>query len=196
MDRTSDHGVALVDVIVATTISVVVSAAAIPVVAGAMDHERARVGGEYLMGQIKRTQLEALRRGACVALRFTETDDGYAWQMFADGNGNGVLSADIESGVDPPIGTGDRLGDHARGVDLRLNQRVPDMGGGAALEAYSNPLRIGRSTLLSFSPEGAATSGTLYVAAARGPQFAVRVMGATGRARLLRFDAGAAAWLP
>jgi hypothetical protein len=64
------------------------------------------------------------------------------------------------------------------------------------LDAGSDPLRIGQTSLLSFSPTGSCTSGTIYVAAPAGPQLAIRIMGATGRTRVLRFDRGAGQWLP
>ena len=41
-----------------------------------------------------------------------------------------------------------------------------------------------------------ATSGTLYVSAPRGPQMAIRVFGATGRIRVLMFDARMRQWRP
>jgi hypothetical protein len=49
---------------------------------------------------------------------------------------------------------------------------------------------------LSFGPSGGATSGTLYVRGAGAQQYAVRILGATGRSRVLRFDFLARRWLP
>jgi len=192
----SARGLALVDVLAATALSVLVSATAIPVVAGALEHERATVGAHYLGAWLKQAQLQALRRGTSVAVRLVAGPDDTELQMFADGNGNGVLVRDIDQGIDPPLGPVDRLGTHARGVALRVNQRIPDVGGSGVLDTGSDPLRIGRSSLLSFSPTGSATAGSLYVAATGGPQFAVRVMGSTGRVRVLRFDAGMGTWQP
>ncbi|MGE0461507.1 MAG: Tfp pilus assembly protein FimT/FimU [Vicinamibacterales bacterium] len=196
MAVSSARGLALVDVLAATALSVLVSATAIPVVAGAMEHERATAGAHYLATRLKQAQLEALRRGTSVAVRFGADGEAADIQMFADGNGNGVLVRDIEQGIDRPLSPPDRLGTHARGVTLRVNQPVPDVGGNGTLDTGSDPIRIGRTALLSFSPTGSATAGTVYVAAARGPQFAVRIMGSTGRMRVLRFDAGAGAWQP
>ncbi len=190
----SARGLAIVDIVVATAVATIVTAAAIPAVAGAMDRDRAEVGAQYLKGQVVRAQLEALRRGACVALRWTGDGPEARWQVFVDGNGNGVSTADIAHGIDWPIGPEERLSDHVRDVALRINQSVPDIGGNGTLEAGSDAIRIGRTSLLSFSPTGSATSGTLYVSASRGPQLALRVMGATGRVRLLRFDRGAGGW--
>jgi len=192
----SAHGVAVADMLLATALVVLLSATTLPVVAGALEAERARLGAQFLAAVLQQAQLEALRRGGCVALRFRVTPDDTEWQAFADGNGNGVLSSDIALGIDPALGPADRLGVHMRDVNLRINQTVPDMGGGAALTAGSDPLRIGRSALLSFSPSGGATAGTLYVSAPHGPQMAVRITGATARLRVLRFDVGSQAWRP
>ena len=52
-----------------------------------------------------------------------------------------------------------------------------------AVMVPGDALRIGGSELLSFSPTGTATSGTLYLAGRTGLQYAVRVLGATGRIR-------------
>ena len=174
----SARGVAVADVLLATALMVLMSATTLPVVAGALETERARLGAQFLAVVLQQAQVEALRRGRCVALRFQLTADDTEWQAFADGNGNGVLTNDIALGIDPALGPADRLSVHARDVILRINQTVPDMGGGSALTAGSNPLRIGRSALLSFSPTGGATAGTLYVSAPRGPQMAVRAAGA------------------
>ena len=65
-----------------------------------------------------------------------------------------------------------------------------------ALAPGDDPLKIGNTSLLAFSPMGSATGGTLYVAAHRGPQMAIRVFGATGRVRVLMFDAPTQQWHP
>jgi hypothetical protein len=58
----------------------------------------------------------------------------------------------------------------------------------------SDGVRIGTSRILTLGPDGTATSGTLYLHGRRA-QFAVRILGATGRTRLLRFDPGGRRWV-
>jgi hypothetical protein len=41
---------------------------------------------------------------------------------------------------------------------------------------------------VSFTPDGTASSGTVYVRGRGGAQYAVRVLGATARTRVLRYD--------
>ena len=94
-------------------------------------------------------------------------------RLFADGNGNGVLQRDIDRGIDPPLTPPSWLDDQARDISLRVNQRVTDVAGNAPIAPGEDALRIGNTALLTFSPVGSATSGTLYLAAHRGPQAAI-----------------------
>ena len=189
-------GYALLDIIVASSLCVIVSAIAVPVVAGTLERERTIVGTQLLTGQLQRARLEALKRGRSVAVRIEVADDRTQLQLYADGNGNGVLQKDIDRGVDPPLAPRSWLDDDAPGMSLRVNQTIKDVSGSASIEPGADPLRIGNTSLLVFSPLGTSTSGTLYVAAHRGPQMAIRVFGATGRVRVLMFDAPAQQWLP
>ena len=193
---TSARGMALVDVLAATGLSLVMAGMAVPVVGGTLERERTLVGAHYLAAAVQRARLEALKRSAVVAVRLQELDGRTSVQLFADGNGNGDLQKDINRRIDPALTTREWLDDHARGVSLQINQPIADVGGGADLAAGDDPVRIGNSSLVSFSPLGSATSGTLYVAAGRGPQMAIRIYGATGRVRVLRFDAQARQWRP
>ena len=47
---------------------------------------------------------------------------------------------------------------------------------------------------MTFTPIGTATSGTVYIRSRTGRQFAVRILGATGRTSILEFNFGAEAW--
>lgn len=187
---------ALVDVLAATGLSLVMAGMAVPVVGGTLERERTLVGAHYLAAAVQRARLEALKRSAVVAVRLQELDGRTSVQLFADGNGNGVLQRDIDRHVDPALTMAEWLDEHASGVSLQINQTIADVGGGGELAPGDDPVRMGNSSLVSFSPLGSATSGTLYVAARRGPQMAIRIYGATGRVRVLTFDARARQWRP
>lgn len=191
-----ERGASLPDLLVAAALAALVSATTLPVVAGALEHERATLAARFVAGRAEHARLESLRRNAYVAIRIRPVGDDLEIQPFVDGNGNGVLARDVERGIDPPIEPPDRLGWHVRDVTARVNQPIPDIGSGGWIETGGDPVRLGRSELLSFGPTGSCSSGTVYLAARRGPQLAVRLTGTTGRVRVLRYDAGARAWLP
>lgn len=190
------RGAALIDMIVAVALCFILAGMAVPVVGGTLERERVLVGTRYLAAQLQRARLESLKRAQSVAVRLEIVNDRTQFRLYADANGNGVLQKDIDKGVDPPLAALEWLDDQARGISLRVNQTITDVSGTAIIAAGDDPLRIGSSALLTFSPTGSSTGGTLYVAAHTGPQMAIRVFGATGRVRVLRFDAQARQWHP
>ncbi len=193
---TTEHGAALIDVLVALGLSGVLAAVAVPVLGGTLDREQVIVGTQYLAASVQRARLESLKRASAVAVRLEMLDGRTAVQLFTDGNGNGVLQRDIDRRIDPPLTRVEWLDAHGRDVSLRINQAITDVAGSAEFNAGDDPLRIGNTALVSFSPLGSSTSGTVYVAARRGPQMAIRIYGATGRVRVLMFDAQARQWRP
>lgn len=193
---TNDRGIALIDIIATLTLGLTMAAMAVPVIGGTLDREHTMIGARHLSGLLHRARAESLRRSTAVAARFEIVDGRTRVRLYADGNGNGVLQRDIDRGTDRPVSDHEWLDAHARDVSLRVNQPVTDAGGAGTLLPGSDPLRIGKTVLVSFSPLGSASSGTLYVAARRGPQMAIRVYGASGRVRVLMFDARARQWHP
>lgn len=188
------RGYSLIETTVTASLCTIMGAVALPIIGGTLDRERTIIGAQFIAGQLQRARLESLRRARPAAVRFELAGDRTRLQLFVDGDGDGVSQRDVDRGVDPPLAPVEFLDDHARDVSLRINQPVTDASGAGELSPGDDPVRIGGTTLLSFSPVGGATGGTLYVAARRGPQMAIRVFGGTGRVRILTFDAQARQW--
>jgi hypothetical protein len=119
-----------------------------------------------------------------MAMRFQRGAGGLTIAVYADGNGNGVRIRDIDAGADRMVEQPVRLEDLFPGVAVA----VPASFDGEAVD-------LGGSELLSFTPEGTSSSGTISVLGRDGSQFAVRILGVTGRIRLLRFESGTGQWL-
>jgi type II secretory pathway pseudopilin PulG len=188
------RGYTLIETLVTASLCTVMGAMALPMIGRTLDRERTIIGAQFLAGQLQRARLESLRRARPVAVRLELVGGRTTVQLFVDGDGDGVLQRDVDLGVDRSLTALEFLDDQSRDVSLRINQPVTDAGGSGELSPGDDPLRIGATALLSFSPLGSATAGTLYVAARRGPQMAIRVFGGTGRVRILTFDAQARQW--
>ena len=146
------------------------SAMAVPQLLVSVDRSRARAAARFLASRMALARSQAVARSQTVALRFVHDAGGVSMTTYADANGNGVRSTDIASGDDPLLDPSVRLEDLFPGVVI-------------------SALSIGSSGIVSFTPVGTATSGTVYVRGRDGTQYAVRVLGATGRTRVLRYDA-------
>lgn len=187
------HGYTLLEVLMAITVMVIVGGATIPLAYSSVDRSRAVAAAGYVAGRMATARLEAVRRSASVAIRFVQQADGYWLRTYVDGNRNGVRTQDITQGIDPPLTASERLDYHFSGVEFGILANVTGIDPGP-FDA-GDPIQIGNSTLLSFSPTGSSTSGTVFIRSLRGNQFAVRVLGATGRTRILEFNFGKNLWL-
>ena len=176
----------------ALSIGATATAISIPAVADAVEDMRASMAARYLAARVASTRLDAVRRSNAVALRFEAEGEDFRFGTFADGNGNGVRSTEIRAGVDPLLAPFERLRDTFSGVHFGLMAGIPDADG--QLGTDEDGVRVGSSRLLSISPDGTATSGTLYLRSRR-RQYAVRILGATGRARMLQYLPETRSWL-
>ena len=184
-------GYTLVEVLLAIGTIVAVAGLAVPIASGTVDDLRAAGAARLMAARIATIRLDAVRRAATVSLRFEPRGTDYAFTTFLDGNGNGVRTADVTAGVDKPIAAADLLRNHFPGVTFGLRVGVPDLDGGLT---STDGVRIGSTPFLSSAPNGSCTSGTLYLHGRR-RQYAIRILGATGRVRLFAFENGARRWI-
>jgi prepilin-type N-terminal cleavage/methylation domain-containing protein len=184
-------GFTLIELLFAISIAVVLAGMALPASEAAIDELRTAAAARYLSGVVLRGRMDALKRARSVGLRFEASGPDYTFRSFVDGNGNGVRTADIQNGADSPLGPRQRLSDNFPGVRFGLRAGLPDADG--LRGASTDGVRIGSARILSTGPDGTATSGTLYVQGQRA-QYAVRVLGATARTRVLKFESGAGTW--
>lgn len=105
--------------------------------------------------------------------------------MVEDGNGDGVRTADITQQIDRVIEAPVHLSDLFPGAAIGLAPGTP----------ATNPVALGGTTILSFGPNGTATSGSVYVVGRDQTQWAVRVLGVTARARVLRYERVSGTWI-
>jgi type II secretory pathway pseudopilin PulG len=185
----------LIELMLCLGLVVVLGAATTPGLVAARDAVRADGAADYLAALLHGARMEALKRRAHVAVRFEAEDGGYALALYVDGDGNGVRTVDIESGMDALLRPRERLHEQFGGVSFGFDPDVPDADGNPA-GADADPIRVGRSRLLSFSPTGTSSTGTVYLHGRGRRQLAVRVLGGTGRIRGLWFDHGAGQWQP
>jgi hypothetical protein len=170
----------------------------VPIFGGALDELRTATAARYVASRVRAARMDAVRGSRAVGLRFTSSAGGreggpdYVVDVFGDGNSNGIRSAEIQDGTDVSLAAGERLQDRFPGVAFGLLPDAPDADGRDG--TGQDGVRIGTAQILTMSSDGTATAGTLYIRGRRG-QYAVRVLGATGRTRMLQYEAGTRTWI-
>jgi len=177
-----DAGFTILELVFVVSLSAVLAGVAIPLTGDALDAARTSAAARYLAGQIASNRMDAVNRSRAVALQFEPSIPDYRVARYVDGNGNGVRTREIAAGIDRTVAEGVSLAALFPHVEVSLTDPA-DSSSSAG------------SALLSFTPLGTSSSRSVYVRGRDGSQYAVRVLGATGRTRVLRYVPATRAWL-
>jgi type II secretory pathway pseudopilin PulG len=172
-----------------------VTASAIPRLLTGLDDARAAGAARYMSSRLAQARMEAVARSREVAIRFTRFNGVYSFTVYEDGNDNGVLTRDVQRGIDRAIVGSETLPDNFRNVDFGVQPGLPAIEPGGAPPA-GDPITLGAGNSVSFSRLGSATPGTIYLAGVSGAQYALRIVGVTGKIRLYRFNRSTWKWVP
>jgi len=159
---------------------------------------RARAAAGEVAGALRLARSEAAKRGARVGLKFRVAADGaVSFTLHRDGDGDGLSTRDIDSGVDPALAAPRRL-EHL-GADVRFGfppgPAPRDPGDPSRrLDRLDDPIRFNLSDIASFDPLGTSTPGSVYLTDSRRHLMAVRLFGRTGKVKILAYDAEAETW--
>jgi hypothetical protein len=137
----------------------------------------------------------AISKNRNVGLKFRKNGDRYEWALYADGNGNGVRTAEIASGVDRYLGLSYPWTRNDVLPGIMTGTRVPDPSGGY-LDRIDDPIRFNSSDICSFSAMGECTPGSVYLWDARDGMAVLRVFGGTAKLRSLYYRRGERGWNP
>jgi type II secretory pathway pseudopilin PulG len=182
-------GFTVIEVAFALGVAATLSGLALPPMLRALDDYRAAGAARLVASRLQRARMEAVRRSATVAVRFTDSGD---FATFVDGNANGVLSADIRDGIDPQLGGTERVESNFAGVTFGTFPGLPPVDPGGTAPG-ADPIHLGPSNSASFTPTGTSSSGSVYLRS-RTCQLVVRIYGDTGKTRILRFDERIRQW--
>jgi prepilin-type N-terminal cleavage/methylation domain-containing protein len=179
----NDRGFSLLELTVVLALILVTIGIAAPALRAYSVESHILGAGRVFKWEFMKARSIAVRSGVQTAIRFEVSADGEdQYSTYSDGNGNGVLAADIKTGIDYRISGPLPLSGGAPGVRVAIlpGLRGPD---GERLDP-ADPIKFGRSNMLSFSPLGTASPGTFYLAG-EGVQGAVRVTPGSSRVRMI-----------
>jgi prepilin-type N-terminal cleavage/methylation domain-containing protein len=191
----SASGYTLLELIFVLALSATVAAAGLPIATTAVDEYKALGAARYLSMRLGRARLEAVKRHANTAMRFTLSGDTYRYAVYVDGNGDGVKSDDIGAGVDRELLPAETLPAHFGEVDFGVLPDLPAVDPSSPAPG-NDPIKLGAANMVSFAPLGTATPGSLYIRSRRGAQYVLRIYGETAKTRVLKFNRLTLEWNP
>jgi Tfp pilus assembly protein FimT len=178
-------GYTFLEILFTSALVCILAGISVPSIATVVDRSRGAGAARYLATRIALARARAVARSATVALHFQEDGRGVSFAMVEDGNGDGVRTRDIDQHIDRVIEDRVLLSDLFPGAAI----------GVAAGSPATDAVALSGTTILSFTAEGTATSGSVYIAGREGTQWVVRVLGVTGRTRVLRYEPVTKAWV-
>jgi type II secretory pathway pseudopilin PulG len=187
----------LIETLLVTALGGMMLVAAVPALSALREQGRTAAGARVLAMELHRMRWESVARRRAAGLRFTLGPAGWEWDLVEDGNGNGLRTAEIASGVDVEISGPHRLDPRVEGVRLGFPPggpfpQIPP--GRGTIVGIDDPVQFGRSDLIAFSPLGRSSSGTLYVTDGGRGLYAIVLFGPSARVRVWRYDAQARTW--
>ena len=196
--RTVERGYQLIELLIAMAISSLVLVLGIPPLLSLAAGLRVELAAAEVASTFHVARAYAIRHDANVGLKFQVDGDGtVTWALFRDGDGDGVLTADILSGDDPQVLPRTRIAHLGRQIHFGFPPgRAPRDPGDPRrrLSGLDDPIRFNRSDIAAFSPLGTATPGTVYVTDGMRHLSAARVFGRTGRIGCLVYDVVKERW--
>lgn len=185
-------GVSLVELMLVLSMIATLIAIAVPQCMDSLDEFRTRAAAHYLAMRLADARVDAIKRSTFVGLRFEPVGADYRFTKVADGDGDGLSTIDVERGKDPVVAAPDMLAWHFTGVTFGILPGLPDADGVPG--DTTDGIRLGSSELLTMNPNGSSSSGTLYLHGRGRTQYAVRVLGATGRVRIVHYVEARRTW--
>jgi len=194
----SARGFQLYELLVVLAILSAVATAGIPRVLDWTRHLKVDLAAHELVGALRLARSYAVRHSAKVGVKFrSDSGAGVTFALYRDGDGDGVLSADIDSGSDPPIGPPRQLAHFGSFVRFGFppGPAPRDPGDpGRRLDRLDDPIRFNRSDIASFNHLGGSTPGSLYLTDGRYLLSVVRLLGRTGKVKVMRYDQETEQW--
>jgi type II secretory pathway pseudopilin PulG len=193
----TSRGITVLEALVGLVVVALMATAVAPALARMRASALTGAGARYLAVTLHSLRWQSVAGRRAHGLCFVRDNEGWAWTAVRDGNGNGLSSAEIASGIDPTLSGPHRLEHAASGVTLGFPPggpfpRIPPATGW--IDDLDDPVRFGATDVVSFGALGTSSSGTLYLTDARERLYAIVLYGPTARVRVWRYDAASTRW--
>lgn len=190
------RGTSLPELVVVLAILGLVFALSLPPFADFLAEEGLQAAAREVSAIFTAARGRAVFQGVDVGVKWTNVGGDLVLTVYQDGNGNGVLTADIKKGVDRLVAGPYWMHGKYPGITFSF---VPGFNGldpaGAPIGNLSDPLRFGKSDICTFSPLGKASPGSVYLSNRKRRQAAVRVTPSNAKIQIFTWHGKSLKWI-
>jgi hypothetical protein len=155
-----------------------------------------RAASQEIASVFTQARGRAIHRSIQCGVKWVGHDGDLTLAIHDDGDGDGVRTDDIESGVDPrvygPLSVRSRWPKVTVGFIPGFTARDPK---GNPAGDLSDPIRFGRSDIASFSPLGDCSPGSVWLGDAKSRQSLVRLTPGTAAITIYEWAAAREGWI-
>jgi len=187
-------GFSLLEAVLTMAIAGLVLGMAVPALGRWRDRAALQSAAARLVREVRSLRLRALAHGFSYAMVFARQGAQWRYSLYRDGDGDGVRMADLLAGVDPKVEGPYAIGREIGPVDFGLPGPIPRIPPSSGQLDPADPVQLGATDILSLSPLGTATSGTLYLQGMEGRVIGAVVYGPTARVRLWIYNPATRGW--
>ncbi len=189
------RGFSLLELLVVISIMGLFVAVSVPALSTVRSSMVLRAAAQEASASLHFARSRAMSRDVNTGVKFTMAGGKWVYTIYDDTDGDGVRNDDIAAGIDIPLRSATTVlaGEHSIRIGF-TEPRPNDPDTGKPFPPSAAAVQFGVSKICSFSKRGEATPGSIYLTDGRGGAAAVRVHGATGRVRILRYDPQAGVW--
>lgn len=191
-----DDGWTVAEVVVTVAVVAMAATMAAPRLDEARRAAALRATAHKIQGLMFCCRARALQSERATGLVFERNPDG-GWRCFAaeDGDDDGIRRDDLVAGDDRILGEVVVVAPGGAGPGILTGVRVPDPGGRGLLGGdLDDPVRGGRGDIFTFTPDGRATPGSVYLTDHASRMRVLRVYGGTARVKTLTWRVGWTSW--
>jgi len=188
------QGTTLIELLVVIVIIGILALCAVPAFANYRRQSSVMAAANEMRGMLRAVRSRAIAQGRNAGVKFVKSGNDWTYTLYDDGNGNGIANADITKKIDKRYFGPALVMPSFRTASISLLPKTIKDPDGDKLLPTDNALQFGNSTICSFSDLGSGTAGTIYISDGISNLYCVRVYGASGKVRMLRYDSGKQKW--
>jgi len=190
------RGITLIEVVASIALGAMLLLATAPAFATLRAAGRTAAAAREIAVTLQALRWQSVATGQSHGLSFGVDSIGWSWRVVRDGNGNGLRTSEVRDGTDRTLSGPHRLEERLAPVRLGFPTgtpipEIPPRTG--TIADLADPVHFGRSDLVSLSPVGTASSGTIYVTDGR-ELYGIVLFGPTARLRVWRYDGRSGDW--